>query len=184
MKKIIGRAALALFLASSVAFGQALGGPLNGPGSQNAATATALAANGANCSAGSYPLGVDASGAAESCTAVDPGLEASTAGSGSPNILTSGESGKLLTNEGTTAENYHTLPTAAANLQFCFANQDSDGIRITANTADTIKLGSATVSASAGFVRSVVQGSVLCLRAINATEWFSFELSGEWTIDA
>jgi collagen type I/II/III/V/XI/XXIV/XXVII alpha len=34
------------------------------------ATATALAANGANCSAGSAPLGVDASGAAESCFAV------------------------------------------------------------------------------------------------------------------
>lgn len=34
----------------------------------NADTATALAANGANCSAGSAPLGVDASGAAESCT--------------------------------------------------------------------------------------------------------------------
>jgi len=31
-------------------------------------TATALAANGANCSAGSAPLGVDASGAAETCT--------------------------------------------------------------------------------------------------------------------
>ena len=29
---------------------------------------TALAANGANCAAGQYPLGVDASGAAESCT--------------------------------------------------------------------------------------------------------------------
>lgn len=36
--------------------------------SGNAATATALAANGSNCSAGSAPLGVDASGAAESCT--------------------------------------------------------------------------------------------------------------------
>lgn len=36
-----------------------------------ATTATALAANGANCSAGNYPLGVDASGAAESCTADD-----------------------------------------------------------------------------------------------------------------
>lgn len=36
----------------------------------NAATATALAANGTNCSAGNYPLGVDASGNAESCTAV------------------------------------------------------------------------------------------------------------------
>lgn len=35
----------------------------------NAGTATALAANGANCSAGNYPLGVDASGAVENCTA-------------------------------------------------------------------------------------------------------------------
>lgn len=34
----------------------------------NVATATALAANGTNCSSGSAPLGVDASGAAESCT--------------------------------------------------------------------------------------------------------------------
>lgn len=34
----------------------------------DADTAVALAANGANCSAGSAPLGVDASGAAESCT--------------------------------------------------------------------------------------------------------------------
>lgn len=37
-----------------------------------AGTATALAGNGANCNAGSYPLGVDASGAVESC-AVAPG---------------------------------------------------------------------------------------------------------------
>ncbi len=37
--------------------------------SGNSTTATALAANGANCSAGQAPLGVDASGAVESCTA-------------------------------------------------------------------------------------------------------------------
>ena len=36
----------------------------------NAGTATALAADPANCSAGSYPLGIDASGNAESCTAI------------------------------------------------------------------------------------------------------------------
>ena len=41
-----------------------------------AATATALAANGANCSAGNYPLGVNASGAVESCTADDDVPEA------------------------------------------------------------------------------------------------------------
>ena len=39
----------------------------------NATTATALAANGGNCSAGSYPLGVDASGAVENCTAAGSG---------------------------------------------------------------------------------------------------------------
>lgn len=44
--------------------------------SGTATTAGALAANGGNCTAGSYPLGVDASGAAESCTAV-AGTEAS-----------------------------------------------------------------------------------------------------------
>lgn len=37
--------------------------------SGNASTATALAANGANCPAGQAPLGVDAAGAVESCTA-------------------------------------------------------------------------------------------------------------------
>jgi len=36
----------------------------------NVATATALAANGANCSAGQFPLGVNASGASETCTAL------------------------------------------------------------------------------------------------------------------
>lgn len=38
--------------------------------SGNAATASALAANGGDCAAGSFPLGVNASGAAESCTTV------------------------------------------------------------------------------------------------------------------
>jgi len=38
--------------------------------SGNVATATALAADGANCSAGQFPLGVDASGAVQSCTAL------------------------------------------------------------------------------------------------------------------
>ena len=46
---------------------------LTGAVSGNATTATALAANGANCSAGSYALGVDASGAAEGCTVAATG---------------------------------------------------------------------------------------------------------------
>ena len=45
----------------------------------NAGTATALFANGANCSAGNYPLGVDASGAVEDCTAASTGTVTSIA---------------------------------------------------------------------------------------------------------
>lgn len=57
-----------------------------------AATATALAANGANCSAGSYALGVDASGVAEGCTADDdqPDSDAEV-----PDVLTIGATGSV-----------------------------------------------------------------------------------------
>ena len=44
-------------------------GPFSGALTGNASTATALAANGADCSAGSAPEGVDASGAVVGCTA-------------------------------------------------------------------------------------------------------------------
>ncbi len=50
----------------------------------NAATATALAANGANCDAGSYATGVDASGAAEGCTVAGTGT---VTGSGTQNKI-------------------------------------------------------------------------------------------------
>jgi hypothetical protein len=43
----------------------------------NVATATALAADPTNCNAGSYPLGIDASGNAESCTAISYPTQAS-----------------------------------------------------------------------------------------------------------
>lgn len=41
------------------------------PATINVGTATELAANPANCSAGNYPLGIDETGAVESCTADD-----------------------------------------------------------------------------------------------------------------
>ena len=50
-----------------------------GTWSGNAGTATALAANGANCSAGNYPLGVNASGAVEDCTTASTGTVTSIA---------------------------------------------------------------------------------------------------------
>lgn len=58
---VIGASASALSLDTS------------GTWSGNAGTASALFANGANCTAGNYPLGVDASGAVEDCTAISAG---------------------------------------------------------------------------------------------------------------
>jgi len=58
--------------ANSVALGTDTTGNYAGSSSEGGAatTATALAANGSNCTAGNFPLGVDASGAVESCTDV------------------------------------------------------------------------------------------------------------------
>src|SRR3990172_7661946 len=56
-----------------------------------ATTATALAANGANCAAGQYPLGVDAAGAVESCTvAAGSGTVTNTGGNLTANSVVLG----------------------------------------------------------------------------------------------
>lgn len=67
--------AAATIQANSVALGTDTTGNYAGSASEGGAATTALAldANGANCSAGSYPLGVDAAGAVESCTTIAAG---------------------------------------------------------------------------------------------------------------
>ena len=60
-----------------------------------ATTATALAANGSNCSAGQFPLGVDASGAAETCTALPTTIAGTT-----NKITASGSTGAITLNTG------------------------------------------------------------------------------------
>lgn len=113
-------------------------------------------------------------------------VEASTAGSGAPNLLTVTESGKLISNEGAGAEAYNTLPLAPGGAVapiFRFYCQNANGIRITANTGDTIRL-AGTASATAGFIRSTAVGSFLVLEAINATEWVATSHVGTWSIDA
>lgn len=57
-----------IIVAESLRATNGLIGTLTGNVIGNADTATALAANGANCSIGYYPLGIDASGAVENCT--------------------------------------------------------------------------------------------------------------------
>jgi hypothetical protein len=107
-------------------------------------------------------------------------VEATTSGSGAPNVLAASESYKALTNEGSTARNYHTLPTAAAGLVFTFISQDADLMRVTADTGDTIRVGT-NVSATAGYIENGAQGDAITLVAINATEWVAIATVGTWT---
>jgi len=108
-------------------------------------------------------------------------VEANTAGVGAPNVLLAAEVRKVLTNEGTTAANYHTLPTAVAGLEYSFVVQDADGIRVTAAAGDTIRI-AASVSGTAGHIDSTTIGDSVTLVAINDTEWVATNLVGAgWT---
>ena len=119
----------------------------------NAGTATALAANGANCSAGQFPLGVDASGAAETCTALpttiagtanqitasastgaitlsiptSPTLPGTTTGTFSGN-LTGNVTGNVSGSSGSTTGNAATATALAANGANCSAGQFPLGV--------------------------------------------------------
>lgn len=85
----------------------------------NAGTATALAANGANCSAGSYPLGVSASGAVESCTAV----AANANFNGSLITLTADETGGVVGGAG------DVIPWDVATYDTTFDPGDGGGVQ-------------------------------------------------------
>lgn len=111
-------------------------------------------------------------------------VEASTALAAGPNVLLATESRTVLTNEGILAENYHTLPSAAAGLEFTFVVQDTDGIRITAAAGDTIRpIAGTAASGAAGFIRCATAGAFIRLLAVNATEWIAIGSAGTWTID-
>jgi hypothetical protein len=92
-------------------------------------TAAALAANGTNCSAGTFPLGVDASGNSEGCTAV---------------ALTSGVSGILPAANGGTGVNN----TVTETLGTTAINWATLGTGIIKNTTTT---GAKTIAVAADF---------------------------------
>lgn len=93
-------------------------GNLTGAVTGNASTATALAANGTNCSAGSYPLGVDASGNAEGCTVLGGGGDALVANPLSQFAsTTSAQLAGVLSNEtGTGVAVFNDTPTLIAPI--------------------------------------------------------------------
>jgi hypothetical protein len=113
-------------------------------------------------------------------------IENNTAGVGSPNILSTAESGKIFTNEGSTATNFHTLPVPApGDTQYWFWSIDtSDVMRIVAQAGDTITLNGVT-SSTAGFIESNTPGQFAALRmtSLDSTNWLCTEVHGSWNVD-
>lgn len=98
---------------------------VSGTGTIAATTSTALATNGTNCAAGSYPLGVDAAGAAESCT--DYGSETKTltnktldcAGTGNTCTIKQERHAEVAGCNNATAGPVFNLPTTNAAVPAC-----------------------------------------------------------------
>lgn len=108
-------------------------------------------------------------------------VEANTAGSGAPNELTAAETGKVLTNEGTTSKNFHQLPAAQAGLCYLFACEDGDGIRIDAANYNFIYVAD-SISSEGGYIESTLVGSTIILIAINSTDWMAWGAMGTWNV--
>lgn len=110
-----------------------------------ATTSTALAANGGNCTSGNYPLGVDASGAVESCTADDDTPDAGDFG----NATDLDSNGAL---KADVVSNDEIAPQAVSTDQIQASNKPSDGylLRYNATALKGEWVPCSTVTGSAG----------------------------------
>lgn len=161
--------------------------------SGNAATATALAANGTNCSAGHYPLGVDAAGNAENCTdALDIGtgtLSGTTASINFNNFDVSSAgavtAASLTVNSGT-AVTGHVSAAAALDFPNLLVGTCSQlTITVTgAATGDTVNLG-APAAIESGLIWSgfVSASNTVTIRVCNSSGLSTNPASASWRAD-
>lgn len=103
----------------------------------NVGTATALAANGSNCSAGNAPLGVDASGAVESC--FDVWTEAENTSAGYIGLSSLSATWPIVYNNGTGAFTFTGLSTTTnSGLSQGFVYVGSGGLFQTVSTSTAL----------------------------------------------
>lgn len=123
----------------------------NGALSGNATTATALAANGANCAAGLYPLGVNASGAAEGCSVL---ASSANALSGNPANCSAGNYPLGIDAYGA-AESCTATVDLSANNVFTGQNRFSNDTTFT----DSVYISAASTIGPQGYATAVTKSS-------------------------
>lgn len=143
----------------------------------NQPTATALAANGGNCSAGNYPLGVDALGAVENCTP----------GSGITWSEVTGTSQTAAVNSGYVANNASlvtiTIPTSCAIGDMVKVVGKGAGLwRVAQNSSEIIHFGVVdTTTGTGGYLQASTSNrysAVELVCTVANTEWVVSNASG------
>lgn len=112
-------------------------------------------------------------------------VDSVTNGVGDPYVIIESQSGGRFNNSGTTVKSALKLPDApTAGMHYFFDCVDSDGLRVVANTGDTIRFCDQT-SASAGYFETVRVGSSVHLVAVSSTAWVAVEgIVGTWRADS
>lgn len=129
----------------------------------------------------SATLGLDNQSGSSSISNLNWTSIASALTSQTLNALADG--GETIDNNGASARADYTLPASGAGIHYYITVLDTDGIKIIANTGDTVYLNSVN-SASAGYICSVVIGSYVDIwQASNNATWLSIA-KGTWTQDA
>lgn len=104
---------------------------------------------------------------------------------GSETVLTTGQLGSLVTNTGTTAKASCKLPAnPSVGAFYDFLADDADGLRVVANTGQTITLDALGASASAGYVETIRQDSGFRLIYTASNTWRGVHMVGGWRKDS
>jgi hypothetical protein len=93
------------------------------------------------------------------------------------------DDGTLFTNTGATGSVTFTLPTASAGHNSCFVADAAYPLVIAADSGHTIRNGTSVTAASGNFTSNGTQGEMLCVKALNSSEWYVNHITGSWTVN-
>ena len=97
--------------------------------------------------------------------------------------LLPGDAGTSFTNTGASASETFTLPTASPGYSACFYVDAAQPIVVAADAGHTIRNGSSVTSAGGNLTSGSSIGGKVCVKALNATEWFVESINGSWTVN-
>ena len=90
------------------------------------------------------------------------------------------ESGTILTNAGAGGPFAHTLPAAAAGLNYCFVVMAAQELRVTPTAGDVINIAGVAGDDAEYWTANAV-GESLCVAAVDGTNWVALSYTGTWT---